>query len=180
MDEIQKLEPTPKKKPRVRRSFGPYKFDKKAAKSIIKSLSIGCWMSVAAATAGVSTKTVYTWLRQGARKTMPELEQFLKDYKKATAMAARLHMQQIFASAMNGNTKDSKWFLERRYPKRWARTIKTQLTGANGGPVAVKEVRTSDERRARMLELAKKAAELTGEAAGTGAEKDDDEGSETT
>jgi hypothetical protein len=58
-------------------------------------------------------------------------------------------------------------------------TVKTEVSGPDGGPLAVREVRTSDERRARLRELEAKAAALvagTAKAAKPGS--DDPDGSD--
>lgn len=130
------VEPTDTpRKPRVRRALGPYKFDAKAAREFLKSIQYGCWTEVAAATAGVSRKTIYNWLRRGKKKETDQLAKFLADYKAARHLAAKMHIRLLFAAAAKGNTQVSQWFLERRYPAHFGRRDKHELSGPGGKPL---------------------------------------------
>lgn len=172
---------------RDRRSFGPYKFEPKAAREIIKSIKIGCWLEVASSCAGVARKTVYNWLRRGKRGESEDLAKFFREYKRARHLSGRLHVQWVFAAASNGNTEASKWFLERRYPKQFGKREKIEHLGPGGGPMQTADVTnmTTGERKARLQELtamarARAAAleklqrQMDGEADGEDDGKDDD------
>ncbi len=151
---------------RVRRSFGPYKFDKTIAREFIKSIKIGCPVQMASACAGVAPSVIYDWIRKGAKKDGPkELQKFRRNYRLARHFAGKQDITTLFKASVQGNIEAAKWRLARRYPKTFGATTKVELTGAAGGPVKVQKVgrdprqMTTVERRARLAALlAKRAA----------------------
>jgi hypothetical protein len=150
---------------RVRRALGPYKFNQKIADEVLKSVSYGCWMEVAAACAGVSRKTVYNWLLRGKRRESAQLVKFLEGYRRSRHLAGQMHLRLLFTAAAKGNTEVSRWYLERRYPEQFGRKDKLEHSGPGGKPIKIEPVRTSDEKRARIRELQAEAIALAAAAA---------------
>jgi hypothetical protein len=56
-------------------------------------------------------------------------------------------------SAKNGTWQASAWILERKQPKKWGRYDRTEITGADGGPIQINVSTEELERKVnRILE----------------------------
>ena len=104
----------------------------------------------AAAMVGLNVDTLRHWIREGSR-AQRDLENkgipipanrvawvaFSAAVKMAKAMARREAIGGIRAAVRDGNWQAGAWYLERTAPDDYARRTKTELTGADGGPVKV-------------------------------------------
>lgn len=71
---------------------------------------------------GVAEGTFYAWLRDPQNDAQRALAQGLK---KAETERKLWHLQRIHKAAEEGDWKASAWYLERRYPREYARTQRT-------------------------------------------------------
>lgn len=83
---------------------------------------------------GIAETTFYKWLREPQTELQEQLSQGLK---KADVKRKLWHLQRIQNAAENGSWQASAWYLERRYPKEFARPAlravdaNTEETGDN-------------------------------------------------
>jgi hypothetical protein len=111
-----------------------YKFDKVVADRILYNISVGSYLEVAAAAAGISKVTLLDWLRRGARKQTPELQAFAEGYWVAEQKAEITALGSITKAALAGQWQAAAWRLERKSPERWGRRDHLELGGLEGLP----------------------------------------------
>ena len=99
--------------------------------AICDALEAGAYGDEAAALAGVSRSTYYSWLRQGrdARErrdlghAVPPADQvfldFLESVERAETIPEMKALKRVHRAAQDGSWRAAAWFLERRYPHRW-------------------------------------------------------------
>ena len=117
--------------------------------AIINALGSGNWLETAAHYAGISTATLYNWLDRG-RLERDKIEdsadpdpnenvyvEFLEAVEKSRSQAQVRAVGLIQKAAIDGTWQAAAWFLERSDPQRWGRYGRVEVTGANGGAVAV-------------------------------------------
>ena len=92
----------------------PSKFTKDRKERVIKAIQAGCTYEMAADYAGVSRKTLWTWLRKGEEDGDKTYETFLHDLKKAEIDGAITHLGNIQHASVK-DWKASAWMLERRH-----------------------------------------------------------------
>jgi hypothetical protein len=74
-------------------------------------------------------------MEKGREGVEPYL-QFLHEVNAAENDAER-ELVDLIRSSVPDDWKAGAWLLERRHPRRWGRLDRSELTGANGGPVQV-------------------------------------------
>lgn len=122
-----------KKKPRGR----PCKLTPELQAKIVTLMRDGNYVETAAACVGINKETLYAWLKKGARGEGGKFKDFSNAVEKAQAEAERRDVQNIGNAAAEGAWQASAWRLERKFPKRWGRMDRTEVTGKDGGPVKV-------------------------------------------
>jgi len=136
------------------------KFSPEIAEKIVNFLRAGAFIETAAAAAGITKKTFYTWLKRGARAETGLLREFSDAVAEAQGTFEVMATAGIAGAAQDGNWQAWAWLLERKFPQRWGK--KLEVSGAGGGPI---DVRFRGAARAK-LEAAIAAVE--GAAAGEG------------
>lgn len=106
----------------------PTKYTPETVKRILEAIKLGVAYVDAANYAGVGLATFNEW-----RDRYPE---FAEAVESASGQAVTACMAKIQKAATEGSWQASAWILERRHPDRYGRT-RVELTGAEGGPVAV-------------------------------------------
>jgi len=106
---------------------------------------------VAAAHAGIGESTFYAWLDRG-RKEVARLAassrakprasetpfvEFLEAIQKAQADAETRNVALIAKAAQEGTWTAAAWWLERKYPERWGRKDRHEVTGKDGEPFSI-------------------------------------------
>lgn len=142
---------------------------------IESAIRTGAYPETAARAAGVSERSFYRWMERGEAEqvrrdsydaehpTLTEEEKekraieqpfvhFWQSIQKALAEAEILVVGKVYQGGKDWQSKA--WIAERRWRERWGRTTRTELTGADGGPVQVASVPAAE-----LLAL---ADELTG------------------
>lgn len=117
----------------------PPKFNAERADTIVKAVRAGNYIETAAGLAGVDKKTVYAWLRAGARAERKNAyTAFLHAVKEAMAYAEARDLQGI-AEASVTDWRARAWRLERRFGRRWAQRqkVEARLEGNAKRPIAV-------------------------------------------
>lgn len=106
----------------------PTKYTPETVKKILEAVKLGVAFVDAANYGGITYETFNEW-----RKAYPE---FSDAVESASGQAVTACMAKIQKAATEGSWQASAWILERRHPDRYGRT-RVELTGAEGGPVAV-------------------------------------------
>mgnify|MGYP006275736359 CR=1 FL=1 len=105
----------------------PTKRTPETVKKLCDAIRLGACYSDACGFAGISFDTFNEW-----RKDFPE---FLEAVKEAEGAGRVQLIAKIQKAANDGNWQAAAWMLERRDPQNYGRTMRTQVTGADGGPV---------------------------------------------
>ena len=112
---------------------------------ICEALRAGNYIETACAFAGIAPATYYRWVAESEQDDASELlVEFREAVKRARADAEVRNVALIQKAAQDPNKwQASAWWLERSFPARWGRQqkITQEITGANGGPIEVSDVR---------------------------------------
>ena len=124
----------------------PTELTPETAKRIIDAIRLGNYATVACALAGVDDSTYYRWLERGEDKAdgtpgEEPFREFRDSIKRAEAEAEAMAVGTLVVASRN-SANDAIRFLERRFPKRWRQQYTTEVTGADGGPIAIELART--------------------------------------
>jgi len=107
---------------------------------IAKLIAEGNYVEVACSAVGIGKTTYYRWLQHGEQAQSGVYRDFWNAIKKAEAEAETKYTGVIRDAANEGNWTAAAWWLERRYPDRWGKRDKMELTGKDGGAVTLKVV----------------------------------------
>lgn len=113
----------------------PTKLTPERAKIIADAIAAGNYYETACALAGVDYTTVRKWIQKGEKAQKGALFEFVKAVKKAEAFAEAERIKRIREAAKEGNWQADAWWLERRFPERWGRKERQEISGPGGGPI---------------------------------------------
>jgi hypothetical protein len=101
------------------------KLTKQLIKEAAELLEAGNYAETVAACVGVSEATWYSWLKDAreGEKPSPLKTEFLDAIERATAEAEKKYVA-VIEDASKQSWQAAAWWLERKLPKRWARTDK--------------------------------------------------------
>lgn len=139
----------PKAKPGRKTKLTPERQTK-----ILNAIRAGAYMETAAAAAGVNKETLYAWLKRGNVEPESIFGAFVEAVHEAQASAELRDVLTLSKAAADGDWRAAAWRLERKFPKRWGLTTKTELSGPNGGPVVTSSVdvtKLTDEQLAAIV-----------------------------
>jgi hypothetical protein len=105
----------------------PIKFDARTRRRLIEAIGAGVPICHACAVCRVSKSGFHEY-----RASHPKFAALIEA---ATAKAIEKHLRLIIKAAENGDTANSRWFLERVHSQHFGRT-KLEITGADGSPLA--------------------------------------------
>lgn len=144
----------------------PTKLTPEVARTIADYVKAGNYIETAAAAAGISKQTLYSWMKAGARATAGPHREFLDAVEKAQAESEVTDVLRISVAAKS-QWQAAAWRLERKNPDRWGRKDRQEphevkVVGAKGGAVEMKhEVEGgSPERIAGILDVLRRAGAL--------------------
>lgn len=116
----------------------PSKLTEERAEAILNALRLGVTQENAARYGGVHPATYFRWLEEGAKDEADDkYREFRQAVEKARAESEVRNVAIIADAAKRGTWQAAAWFLERSFPRSWSKTSRTELTGADGGPVNV-------------------------------------------
>jgi hypothetical protein len=99
---------------------------------LIALLRAGNYVQQACEAAGVSRRTFYDWWQRGdpagKESHRAPLRRFRRDCEQATAEAEARQVA-VVAGAARQSWQAAAWWLERRYPERWARASQREKDG---------------------------------------------------
>lgn len=117
----------------------PTKLTPKLQERVVGFVRAGAYVETAAAAAGISKETLYSWLRRGAAGEAP-FAAFAEAVEEAQALAEMRDLALIGKAAETEWTAAA-WRLERKFPDRYGRRTKHEVSGPEGGPIEVADVR---------------------------------------
>ena len=131
----------------------------------------GNYFEIACELSGIGASTGYEWLAIGEGRRINDTKiaphlfvEFAYAVRTANAQvenSALIHWRNAFSDDWRAASE----YLARRFPERWKKVERSELTGAAGGPIATRDDYTDAERAARIaaiLETAKKRNESSG------------------
>jgi transposase len=104
---------------------------------IVSALRAGNYQETAANFAGISKPTFYGWLERGRNEPDSIYSVFLDAVEKAKADAEVRDVALIDKAAHDGSWQAAAWKLERKFPQKWGRVNRTEISGPDGAPVKV-------------------------------------------
>lgn len=117
----------------------PTKLTGDVQERICNALRAGNYQETAAQYAGISAKTFYEWMKRG--ESDDESEQIYREFREAVesakASAEVRDVALIDRAAHDGSWQAAAWKLERKYPHRWGRVHRTEISGPEGKPLHV-------------------------------------------
>jgi hypothetical protein len=127
---------------------------------LLTALKAGHFVQEACQYAPISEQTYYRWLREGAAldiraangEKLTPAEQGIRELceviKKAEVSGQNAALDTIRSAIKDGTWQAAAWFLERRN-KKWSN--RTEITGADGGPVQTVTVEDVDEKIRNLI-----------------------------
>ena len=117
----------------------PTKLTPEVQDKIVNALRAGNYQETAAKYAGISDKTFYEWMRRGESDDPKEaiFVEFRQAVEKAKSDAEVRDVALIDKAASDGTWQAAAWKLERKYPHRWGRVNRTEISGPEGQPIKV-------------------------------------------
>jgi hypothetical protein len=121
----------------------PTKLTPELQKKICDAVGLGNYLEVAAAYAGIARSTLYDWIRRGRRaKRRTKYRDFAEALDVALATAEVEGVERITKAGKSGEWQADMTRLERMFPTRWARRLRHQVEGPDGGGIPL-EVTTA-------------------------------------
>lgn len=116
---------------------------------IIAALRSGNFRNAAFGFAGVSPRTAREWMATGKDPKSKRCHDFRRAVLEAEKQA-EIRAVALVMKAAEKDPKHAEWWLSHRWPGRWAdkSRVKAELTGRNGGPIAVSA--SADEAFAKL------------------------------
>lgn len=136
--------------------------DKALVDRLLKALKDGHTMTDSAVFAGISYKTLNSWLNQGAEAPEGTIARdFYKQVELAKTMAIDDCVKSIKGAAKRGTWQAAAWFLEKRVPEVYGRRSEVALTQNKPFEVALVDAAFSeDEMKAALKAVLSKNPEL--------------------
>lgn len=106
---------------------------------IVSALRAGNYQETAARFAGISKPTFYRWMERGESEA--EEDQKYRDFRdaveKAKAVGEVLDLKVINDAAQDGSWQAAAWKLERKFPHKWGRMVRAEVSGVDGQAIKV-------------------------------------------
>jgi hypothetical protein len=111
----------------------PTKLTPELSAQILALARAGHFKATIASKLGIDRHSIDNWLKRGESEPGTVFEDFASMFR---AIEAEFEMDSVslIAASQKGH-RGLMWLLERRFPERFARRLKTEVTGPNGGPI---------------------------------------------
>lgn len=140
-------------------------------KTIVDALEAGGYRDTAARLAGIGVSTLYLWLDRGQNerdrravdpnaadpKEQPYLD-LVEAVESAEAKAEQRSLLLIQRAAAGGTWQAAAWYLERKFPRKYGRFDRAEVSGPEGAAIPI-NVSTEDLERKVGAILAKRGTE---------------------
>jgi hypothetical protein len=134
----------------------PTKLTPELQDRVVAYVRAGNYVETAAAAAGVSKVSLYDWLKRGARGEAP-YDAFADAMAQAVAMAEARDVA-LIGKAAETQWQAAAWRLERKFPDRYGRRERHEVSGPDGGPIPVAVDADPQALHDRLAALLAKAA----------------------
>ncbi len=118
----------------------PTKLTPQVQARIVQAIVGGNDITVAAAYAGIHKAQFYRWLEKGEQQQQGIYRAFRDAIQKAQADAETRNVALIAKAAQEGTWTAAAWWLERKYPERWGRKERHEVTGKDGKDLVIRVV----------------------------------------
>lgn len=117
----------------------PTKLTAEVQDRIVGALRAGSYQETAARYAGISPKTFYEWMNRGESDDPEQtlFREFREAVERAKADAEIRDLLLIDKAANDGSWQAAAWKLERKFPHRWGRLQRTEVSGPEGSPLKI-------------------------------------------
>jgi len=102
----------------------PSKLTESRMEKLIEALRSGNYRIDACRAAGIHYNTLLAWEKKGESESSGEYVEFLDALWRAEAEAVIKNVDVITKAAQDGDWRAAAWFLEHKYPDKWARVEK--------------------------------------------------------
>lgn len=106
------------------------KLTKERVDRICEALMKGAYVVTACKSVGITQNTFYKWKKLGEEGVEPYKSEFLDRIEEADALG-ELALLENLDDFSTSNWQVNAWRLERKYPQRWARTERVDLSTQN-------------------------------------------------
>lgn len=100
----------------------PIVLTEKIRDDIVKAIRLGNYYGPSARFAGVAESTLYHWLDRGRKEPDSIYGEFLREVEKAKNFA-EIEAVGFIREAGKADPKHYQWWLERKFPQRWAKKV---------------------------------------------------------
>lgn len=115
----------------------PTKLTQEVHDKIVTAIRAGNYIETAAAYGGIAKQTLYDWLKRGEADPGSAYGKFLDAVERAKADAEVRDLYLIDQAAQDGSWQAAAWKLERKFPQKWGRVNRTEISGPEGAPLVV-------------------------------------------
>src|SRR3972149_5321290 len=138
----------------------PTKLTRERIKQIAGNIyPAGNYFEVACELSGINAGTGYDWLAIGegrkpndtkiSTKLFIEFSDAVRNANAQVENAAIIHWRNAFGDDWRASAE----YLARRFPERWKKVERSELTGVGGGPITTRDDYTDAERAARIATI---------------------------
>ena len=113
-----------------RRKGKPKKMDYRTINMVFRSIEKGNYEKQAVISAGINYNTWRTWKKKGKKGIKP-YDEFVEKLEKSKAKAETDIVDKLNDAVETGNTGVMMWMLSRKYPRRWEKTERSEVTVDN-------------------------------------------------
>lgn len=113
----------------------PTKLTPKMQETIVDLVKRGNYLETAALYSGIDRTTIRNWMRRGREAKRGPYREFFLAVKQAATYAEVQDMETV-RKAASGDWRAAAWRLEHRYPQRYKRRERHEITGNRGAPLA--------------------------------------------
>ena len=103
---------------------------------IVQALLLGNYQETAALYAGIAEATFYGWMERGRNEPGSIYSEFLEAVEKAKA-SAEVKDVALIDRASQTSWQAAAWKLERKFPHKWGRMVRAEVSGPEGAPIKV-------------------------------------------
>lgn len=104
---------------------------------IVRAIQAGNYQETAARFGGIGVSTFYKWMARGLDEPDSKYGEFREAVENAKAAAEVMDVALIDQAAKDGSWQAAAWKLERKFPHKWGRVQRTEISGPEGQPVKV-------------------------------------------
>lgn len=112
----------------------PSKLTDELHADLVKWIQAGNYIETAAILCGINKASVYNWLKRGRTARSGKYKLFFDAVRQAQAKS-EARLVNIVEMAAKRDWKAAAWRLERKFPNRYGRQTKHEVSGKGGAPV---------------------------------------------